>query len=406
MLVWNLALDFKNYKNLLQTQEIKALVLNQYQKTTKNRTYTVLKLKDENQILYTISFSDLKNLMHKRVRIYGKLAPCSFLQSMQSCFFQSFSISLLPSETNLKSSLREKINSQHSSLNSKLDISLLFKALFLADPLPQSFRNITNLTATSHLVAISGFHLGILGGVIILISKLLFKLIHKYAPYLNASYTSLAVMLIFMFGYLVLLDFSPSFLRAYLMALFGFFIFFSGLRVFSFTNLFLIVFFAICFNPRLILSLSFALSVTGVFFVLLAVRHLKKPKFTNSLLNNVIFALIFSSVIFVNMIPVAHLFFPLFSIWALLSPIISLLFTLAFPLFLMLHLIGFGGIFDGPLTEIFSLDLESISLYTPLAFFVPYALLCLLAIKFHKAYITINVLSASFLGFLCLKFFI
>ena len=59
------------------------------------------------------------------------------------------------------------------------------------------------------------------------------------------------------------------------------------------------------------------------------------------------------------MLPVVHGIFAMTSIYQLLSPLLSILFVPFYPLVMLLHLFGLGGIFDAGLSWLFPLPQES-----------------------------------------------
>lgn len=390
---------YSDYISPEETQEIYAQVIAQYTKTNHKGKYEVLKLKSaKGEIFYTTSKEDLRDLTHRFVRIYGKRSKCDFKQYLRSCFFVSFRISLL-STRDYRDNVREFIAMQHQDEI----LARFYQTLFIADILPFEFRDISNKLGIAHLLAISGFHLGILSFVIGGILSLFYTRLHHKFSYRNKVYDISAIVLVCMFFYLIVLDFSPSFLRSFVMAAFGFYVVYSGVKLISFRLLFVVVCVCMALFPRLIYSIGFALSVAGVFYIYLFVRHIRfLPK---QWYKKVALGLWFNAIIFLNMLPLVHWFFPYFTPLGLLSIIITLSFIVYFPLVLGLHAIGLGFVFDSFLLWAKSLDINAISFYTPLWILLPFVILCFWAIKSRLAYVCVNIFSFMFFVFLSLKFY-
>ena len=88
----------------------------------------------------------------------------------------------LEKEKKFKDKIIKKINSNHQD---KM-ISELFQALFLALPISKELRDICTNYGISHLIALSGFHLGVLSFVIYWIFYFPYTYLHKrYFLYLN-----------------------------------------------------------------------------------------------------------------------------------------------------------------------------------------------------------------------------
>ena len=112
--------------------------------------------------------------------------------------------------------------------------------------------------------------------------------------------------------------------------------------------------------PSLIVSLSFWLSVAGVFYIFLLLQYSKGVQVW-------IISLIYIPLgIFVLILPVVHSIFPVTSLYQLLSPLLSLLFVPFYPLVMTLHLLGLGDLFDTTLLALFKMPQNSIEVLFPL----------------------------------------
>lgn len=414
-----LAMEYVNYQAYstpIGNQEIYAQVIAQYEKhNAKGMRYHVLKLKDSHgAVFFSTSREDIKDISFRFVRIYGKRLDCSFIQYLQSCFFMAYRISLL-SERDYRDYIRDYIRSQHDlelkerGVNYEQNQSLaqLYQTLFIADFLPKQWRDLSNKLAIAHLIAISGFHLGILSFVIGGIFSLIYRAFHARLSYRNKYFDIACVVLVCMFLYLIVLDFSPSFLRSFVMAAAAFVVVASGIKLVSFRLLLCIVCVCIAFFPRLIFSIGFWLSVSGVFYIFLFVQYMQathqKKQIRSSVLYRYVFVpIVFNCTLFFHMLPVVNLFFPYFTPLALVSIPLSIAFVVFFPLMLALHIMGFGALCDPLLVRALSLDIKSIEYFTPWWFGGIYLMLSLLAISFKRAYYALYILSIGFFVVLCI----
>jgi len=85
------------------------------------------------------------------------------------------------------------------------------------------------------------------------------------------------------------------------------------------------------------------------------------------------------------MLPVGHALFPAVNPWQFLSPVLSLLFVPFYPLEMLLHLVGLGGVLDGVLDWLFSLpsSVETGEKLLPPWALWGYGVTALLAIRFR-----------------------
>ncbi|CUU40167.1 MULTISPECIES: ComEC/Rec2 family competence protein [Helicobacter] len=390
----NLWQEYRAYREFStkENKEIYAQVINQYTKHKNGKTYEVLKLKTkQGEIFYTTSREDIKDLSHRFVRIYGKGLECSFVSYLQHCFFVSYRISLL-NERDYRDFLREWIETQHT----ESAIASLYKTLFMADALPSIWRDLSARLGIAHLIAISGFHLGILSFVLGWILSSIYRIFHHRLSYRNKYFDVGFMVLVGLFAYLLLLDFTPSFLRAFTMAVCGFLVVYSGIKLFSFRLLVVVVCVCVAFFPRLIFSIGFGLSVSGVFFIYLFVKYVRLD-------SKVLYVLLFNTLIFFDMLPLTHWFFPYFTSLSLLSIPISLLFVVFFPAMLIAHIVGVGALCDEFLQWAMNLQINSIEFYTPWWFLCIFTLCAIGAIYTKRLYYTLHLLALLFFGYMVYK---
>ncbi|GAA7712061.1 ComEC/Rec2 family competence protein [Helicobacter pylori] len=402
LLAINLYLEYLNYQKLdfSKPTSLNAQILLQYPKTKDQKTYFVLKLQSKGMIFYTTIKESLKNLQYRHAQFFGRIKSCSFLESLKSCFFQTYSFSLTRKQ-DFKSHWRHFIDNAHSNAL----MGNLYRALFIGDSLNKDLRDRANALGINHLLAISGFHLGILSTSVYFLFSLFYTPLQKrYFPYRNAFYDIGVLVWVFLLGYLLLLDFLPSFFRAFLMGLLGFLACFFGVRLLSFKLLILACCIAIALLPKLLFSVGFLLSVCGVWYILLFLKHTQAFFKTSSFLMRSFQVISLSALVFLNMLIVAHAFFPMFSPYQLFSIPLGLIFIVFFPLSLFLHAVGFGSLLDRILNM--PLAIPTISVPSPLWLLGVHLFLTILSARFFKVYLSMNVLSVGLFLYCCYQYII
>ncbi len=402
LLALNLYLEYLNYQKLdfSKPTSLNAQILLQYPKTKDQKTYFVLKLQSKGMIFYSTIKEPLKNLQYRHAQFFGRIKSCSFLESLKSCFFQTYSFSLTRKQ-DFKSHVRHFIDSAHSSAL----VGNLYRALFIGDSLNKDLRDKANALGINHLLAISGFHLGILSASVYFLFSLFYTPLQKrYFPYRNAFYDIGVLVWVFLLGYLLLLDFLPSFFRAFLMGLLGFLACFFGVRLLSFKLLILACCIAIALLPKLLFSVGFLLSVCGVWYIFLFLKHTQAFFKTSSFLMRSFQAISLSALVFLNMLIIAHAFFPMFSPYQLFSIPLGLIFIVFFPLSLFLHAVGLGSLLDLILNM--PLTIPTIFVFSPLWLLGVHLFLTILSARSFKVYLSMNVLSAGFFLYCCYQYII
>lgn len=368
-------------KNRLQAQ-----VLLQYTKKDEKGERIVLKLRTQEGVqFYTTTKEPLQDLTFRYVSLTILPQKITFLDYLKGFYAPSYWIILRP-ERDFREPLRAWIEGQHKEALA----GSLYRTLFLADPLEKSLREGASRLGISHLLAISGFHLGVLSGVLWGIFWFPYRFLQRrFFPYRNAFYDLGALTLLCMFGYLLLLGGSPSFLRALAMGVWGYFLLHRGVKILSFSSLLAVGIMLVALFPRLLFSVGFFLSMMGVFLIFLHLRH------TAHLKGWVNFILLNLCLYFWMLIPV-HSIFETFSPYQLFSPLLTMLFTLFYPLALFLHLVGGGGMGDD--WVLFGLlgGYESISVRATWPWMAGYGILALLAMRYLWAYVGFGALCMSF----------
>jgi len=326
-----------------------ATALQQQTKIKDQKTYKILKLQDrDGRRYYTITYSK-ENFIGKLLRV--KIVPTediSFGDYLGVFYIKTRVKILSDTPITLKDRLIDSISSQHSDSR----VSSFYQAIFFATPLDKSLRDEISALGVSHLVALSGFHLSILWGVIYGILALLYKpLQQRYFPYRMMLLDMGIVTLIILGYYLWFVGSPPSLVRSYTMLSIAWILLLLGIELVSFELLGFVMMLLLALFPYLIVSFGFYLSIAGVFYIYLVIRYSGVDKWLISLLYIPIG-------IFILMLPILHGVFGLVSIWQLLSPILSLGFILFYPTVILLHIIGYGDLLDTLLIYLFSLPIS------------------------------------------------
>jgi len=351
--IYSLLIEYNNYKNLtlFDTAVLNAQVIKQYEKTkltksNKQKTYQVLKLKsDEGFSFYTTINKNFSDITGKNIELEIKTSNINFYEYLTS--FYSYSKIL---HVDNAISLKEQINNEISALHVDEKVSSIYKALYTATPLNNELQKIFSNLGVSHLLAISGFHLGVLAAVLFLLFKTPYKYLQqRYFPYRSYKVDSFVFISILLLIYLIFLDTPPSLLRAYFMMIIGFVLYDRGYKIISMQTLLLTVLLLLSFSPRLFFSLGFWLSVSGVFYIFLFLIHFKTLSKTWQ------FVLV-PFWVYLMMLPLSLAIFGNFSLYHPLSIIWTTLFTIFYPLSILLHVAEFADMFDTLLISFLNLS--------------------------------------------------
>lgn len=373
---------------------IYAEVITSYSKTKHHKTYQVLKLHaDEGLIFYTTTHRK-ESFSHKRLRL--QIFPnqsIEFQDYLGTFYVKSKMKQQEKRPQQWKDSLIESVNGQHS--NSTLQS--FYNAIFFATPIEKDLREKITLLGVSHLVALSGFHLSILWGLVYGLLLLIYTpLQQRYFPYRYARFdVGLAAMGLLAF-YVWFVDAPPSLVRAFAMVFIGWSVLLMGLALLRFTFLSIVLLLLLVLFPSLVVSLSFWLSVAGVFYIFLLLRYFgHRNKWVMTLL-------IIPLGIFVLMLPVVHGIFGLTSLYQLLSVLLSILFAPFYPVVMGLHLLGFGDLFDRQLLWLFALPENGVEHLLPLWVVFGYIGLSIGAIWYRKVFYVLCIIAFLYGGYLFL----
>jgi len=353
-------------------------VLASYEKVKDKRRYTVLKVQsDEGLTFYTSSYSPKKfDNMRLRLQIFPN-DRISFWDYMGTFYVKSKIKAEEKLAYTVKQNLLDYIRQQHKEPT----LSSFYNAIFFATPLDKVLREKISLLGVSHLVALSGFHLTILWGLVYGFLGMIYRpLQQRFFPYRYALLDVGVVAMGILGIYLWFVDFPPSLVRSYAMVFLGWVILLLGMELLSFMFLGTVVFTLLALFPSLLVSLSFWLSVAGVFYIFLLLAY------TKDLDKRIIAVLVIPFGIFVLMLPFIHGTFGATSTLQLFSPILSLLFVPFYPLAIFLHVIGMGHVLDAMILWIFNLPQEGSEELLPLWLVGSYVVLSLFSIKSRKLF--------------------
>lgn len=378
---FNVALEwlkFKDFKESKHQNLQNVRVLQSYEKTNKKgRTYRVLKLEAKDFSFYTTTKleNDIKRHQNLNLRIIN--TGVNFKDYLSKSFYMpSYDFNITNPDTTPRNAIMSYFLKQHQDEK----IIEFYGALFFALPVSLQLRTDVNYYGIAHLIAISGYHIALIFSLIFFVFAPVYGFFQRrYFPYRNARFDLSVGIFVFLLFYAYLIGFVPSYIRSLVMALWGFYLLIKNVKILSFVNLFLSVLLCLALFPQLLFSVGFLFSVMGVFFIFLYLHHFAKfwrgGWFNNAI--NVILLNIWT--FFAMIVPVLH-FFPLVSFQQILAIFLSAVFVVFYPVVLVLHLMGFGGLLDTALGAFFSFKMYAIDLPLPLWLFLAYLVLSLCSI--------------------------
>ncbi|MBZ7967124.1 ComEC/Rec2 family competence protein [Campylobacter sp. RM9756] len=374
--IFNIILQYYNFslfkKNKHYFIENAILLQNYIKYNKKNKKYWILKIQTKDFVFYTTSFKDLNLSNNQLLNLKIITKNINFKDYLSQIFYApSYDLEKLGIKEN--NAVISYFLNQHK--NEK--IREFYGALFFALPISKDLRNDVNHYGIAHLIAISGYHIGLIFSLIFFIIAPIYSFFQKkYFPYRNLRFDLSILIFILLFLYTCLIGLVPSYIRSLVMAIFGFYLICKNIKVLNFITLFISVFICICCFPKLLFSIGFLFSIMGVFYIFLYLHHFSKSFNT------------FFNVLFLNIwtflamtLPVIY-FFPLISFQQFLSIFLSAIFVIFYPLTLVLHFINFGNIFDAVLKEFFDFKFYASNVQIPLWIFISYIIASLLSIRF------------------------
>jgi len=376
ILFCSLLINYNEYKKLTRfdSQIIQATVLKQYTKTKNNKSFQVLKLKSDSGLtFYTSAKKSLQDINAKKVKLELWAGKISFYEYLTSFYAYSKIKYIYKTLTN-----KQKLNNHISSLHVDKEVANVYQALYTATPLHVELQKNFSSLGVSHLLAISGFHLGVLSALLFFFLKPIYTFFQtKYFPYRGAKFDLFIIVAIVLLSYLLFLDKPPSLLRSFAMLIVGFVLYDRGMKILSMQTLFVTILLLLAFFPKLVFSLGFWLSVFGVGYIFLFLIHFKN-------LSKLLQFILLPFWVYILMLPFSLVIFGNFSIYHPLSIIWTSLFTIFYPLSIALHVAGFGDLFDGILRSFISLGEESLHVELSYVVLILHVGLSLLSIFYKK----------------------
>jgi len=361
-------------------QELTARVISSYQKMgSDGKKRQILKLQTDDFTFYTIGSRSDDFRAGDSIFLSVINLDVSFKDYLASTFYMpSFSREKLPQKPahSFNQKLQSLIYAQHE--NSK--IAQLYSALFLGTNIDGELRDDVSNWGVAHLIAISGYHLGVISAVCFFLLKLVFKPIYaRYLPYRSYIFDFTIVIFLVLCFYFYMIGFIASFLRAFLMSVAGFYMICKKIKILNFYTLFGVILFSVALFPQLLFSVGFYFSCLGVFYIFVYLLYFA-PKF-----NLVANSLLLNLYVFFAMEVAVLYFFPLISLLQFSVLAINYLFGIFYPLSFLLHLFGYGDIFDEILSKMLAFRLSSDNLHISTSVFLLYNAITLLCVKFKPA---------------------
>lgn len=391
-----LGLEYQKYETFISKPfyYTYATVITAYGKTKNAKHYQVLKLKSDEGFTFYTTTHKKEDFSHKYLRLQTFPNESIGFKEYLGTFYVKSKIKQYENRpTTFKDRLLNYVAMQHK--NSAL--STFYNAIFFATPIEKDLRQKIALLGVSHLVALSGFHLGILWGLVYGALLLLYRPFQqKYFPYRHALFDVGLLAMVVLGVYVWFVGYPPSLVRSYAMVLVGWMMLLLGIELLSFTFLTAVFLLLALMFPSLLVSVSFWLSVAGVFYIFLLLQYTKHW-------NRWLIALFVIPVgIFMLMLPVVHAIFGVTSIYQLFSPLLSLLFVIFYPLVMLLHSVGFGGIFDTVLLWLFSLPQDESEYLLAWWIVLIYMMVSLGAIWYRRIFYLLVLCSVLYMFYLFL----
>ncbi len=379
-----LSLSYQYYKyhelTKFDSQLVNAVVLKQYTKTKqtkkgKLKRYEVLKLRSNDGFtFYTTASKNLKNIKNKTIKLEIWAGRISFYEYMRT-FFAFSKIIKIYDENSLMSRVSNVIATQHRDKN----VTAVYEALFLAKPLPRNLQIQFSNLGISHLIAISGFHLGVLSFILFLLLKYPYKFLqNRYFPYRSYTKDSFTITAFILLTYMLFLSTPPSLLRAFIMLVVGFILYERGMKIISMQTLGITILLILALFPKLLFSIGFWLSVSGVFYIFLFFIYFSHYSRVKQFL-------LLPFWVYLLMLPYSLTIFGNFSLYHPLSILYSTLFTLFYPLALFLHLFGFGNLLDPIVNMLLNAKLNALQEHLNISYLFVEIILSLLSVFSRKA---------------------
>lgn len=382
-------LKFIDFQDFLYKDDYEVLVLNNYLKTKKSNSYYVLTLKYKDVIIYTNTKNKITS-NHLLIKFAAKDKMLFYDYFKAKFYLPSYDIVQLENYKN--NYIVDYFLNQHENYKTRQ----IYGAMFFANHIDKDIRNDINYYGIAHLLAISGYHLGLIYTMLFFIFAFIYKQFQsKFFPYRSIHFDLGCVIFIILSIYFYQIGMVASFFRSFIMAILGFYFVIRAIKLLSFSHLLLACLVCIAINPSLIFSVGFFFSVLGIFYIYLFMYHFE--------IKNILGVLALEISVFLAMTTPVLYFFPLLSFQQLLGIFITIIFVVFYPLVLFLHIINFGDLFDSFLISFLNFKIFSTNISISTPFLISYIFLSLLAVLYRYLaifVISINLIFYFYLGFL------
>ena len=272
LLILSLSIEFYHFTKLTQFDDavIEVDVLKHYTKSSEGKRYEVLKLRTEDGAkFYITSKTPLKELVGYKTKVWVKTKYIGFFEYIKGFVTKGGVVSISRSKADTY-----KLGDTLKTIHKDQEVSQIYGALFLALPLSASLQERFSMLGVSHLLAISGFHLGVLSFILFALLRLPYTQLQKhFFPYRHRNRDLFLLVALTLGAYLLFLGDVASLLRAYAMLLVGYILHDRGMKIVSMQTLFVTIVLLLALWPRLFFSMGFWLSVSGVYFIFLYLRY-------------------------------------------------------------------------------------------------------------------------------------
>ncbi len=321
-------MEYQNYANWTRfhSYEGNGYILQQYLKQDR----TVLKVKsDEGVVFYTNAHLNTRHLTGYKVEFLAFTEKLTFSSYLHTPYLASRIITVYPEKTS-RYILGDRLASTHLSKQA----GEIFAALFLATPLERETHQLLSALGISHLLAISGFHLGLISALLYLVLRPLYRTLQQSLfPYRHGKRDIFIIIVTVLFGYTWYLEFAPALLRAFSMLIIGYILYDRGIRIVSLQTLLITVVVLLVLYPRLLFSVGYWLSVSGVFYILLYLYHFPSRARWKQFVE-------IHAWVYLMMLPLTLALFETFSYYHPLSIIWTMLFILFYPVAMITQISG------------------------------------------------------------------
>ena len=249
----------------LGEQDVVGKVSANFTKEKNGKKRQIIRIDTSNFSFYSVASKKDEIALYDVVALSVQPIDVSFRDYLSGSFYMpSYDRAVIKKDDSLRQRAINFISDQHE--NAK--ISQLFSALFLGTNVFGELRDDVSNWGVAHLIAISGYHLGVISAVCFFVLRLAFKPIYaRYLPYRSYIFDiSIAVFLVLCF-YFYMIGFIASFLRAFLMSVAGFYMICKKIKILNFYTLFGVIFFSVALFPQLLFSVGFYFHALASFYI-------------------------------------------------------------------------------------------------------------------------------------------